>query len=226
LRVDIVSLFPSFFNSIFDQSILRRACESGKLEVKLYDLRGYCTDKHHQADDYRFGGGAGMLLKPEPCHRALEAVLTGVRPTPLVIFPTPQGIPFTQDIADELARELHLVFLCGHYKGIDQRVIDRWVDREYSLGDYVLTGGELASSVIIDAVVRMLPGVLGDLDSALGDSFRKGRLDSPHWTRPETCAGVGIPGILKGGHHKNIERWRRLTAEFLTAARRPDISRK
>ncbi|MFH0765034.1 MAG: tRNA (guanosine(37)-N1)-methyltransferase TrmD [Calditrichota bacterium] len=226
MRVDIISLFPHFFDSIFDESILRRARDGGKLEVKLHNLRSYCTDKHHQADDYRFGGGAGMLLKPDPFHRAMETVLSGVRPTPLVIFPTPQGIPFNQDIADELVREPHLVFLCGHYKGIDQRVVDRWVNREYSLGDYVLTGGEIATAVIIDAVTRMIPGVLGDLDSARSDSFREGIVDGPHYTRPESCAGVGIPGILKGGHHKNIERWRRLTAELLTAARRPEFLRK
>ena len=223
MKVDILTLFPGFFDGVFDYSILKRAVDAGKLEVKIHDLRDFTTDKHHQADDYRFGGGPGMLLKPEPIFRAFKKILPAIRPKPLVIFPSPQGAVFTQEAADELSSDRHLVFLCGHYKGIDQRVVDRWVDREYSIGDYVLTGGEIATVVIIDSVVRMIPGVLGDAESALSDSFREDRLDCAHFTRPEILDGQRVPGVLTSGHHKNIGIWRRITAKYITEQRRPDI---
>jgi len=223
LKVDIITLFPEFFDGVFNHSILKRAVDSGALIYNIHDLRSYTTDKHHQADDYRFGGGAGMLLKPEPLFAALKQITDGVKPAPLVIFPTPQGVPFNQSIADDLSRQSHLVFICGHYKGVDQRVIDRWVDREYSLGDYVLTGGEIAITAIIDSAVRMIPGVLGDIDSARSDSFRDNVLDCPHYTRPEELEGLRVPGVLMSGHHLNIETWRRITSGFLTKRRRKDI---
>lgn len=226
MKVDILSLFPGVFDSVFKYSILKRAIESGILRIKIHDLRSFTTDKHRQADDYRFGGGPGMLLKPDPIFRAFKEITDGVKPRPLVIFPTPQGKQFNQEIADELSNERHLIFLCGHYKGIDQRVVERWIDREYSIGDYVITGGETAVAVIIDAVVRMIPGVLGDTESALGDSFRKATLDCPHYTRPEKLEGIGIPGVLTSGHHKNIKIWRRIAAGFLTRQRRPDLLTK
>jgi len=223
MKIEIITLFPNFFDGMLSQSILHRAQTSGLLEVVIHDLREYTTDRHHQADDYRFGGGAGMLLKPEPFFRIFERIIEGTYPRPWVIFPSPQGVIFNQNIADELARKQHLVYLCGHYKGIDQRVIDRWVDREYSLGDYVLTGGEIAVTAIIDASVRMIPGVLGDLDSALTDSFRTGLLDCPHYTRPEEYAGVRVPELLLKGHHKNINLWRQRMARLITKRRRPDL---
>jgi len=225
VKVEIVTLFPRFFDSIFGQSILQRACDAGFLEIVVHDLREYTTDKHHQADDYRFGGGAGMLMKPDPFFSVLEKITRTTSKRPLIVFPTPQGRPFRQTDAIELSREHHLIFLCGHYKGIDQRVIERWVDKEYSLGDYVLTGGELASAVIVDAAARMIPGVLGDFDSARGDSFYEGMLDGPHYTRPEVVDGRGIPSILMTGHHKNIERWRLSVSQFLTKRRRPDLKK-
>lgn len=223
MKVDIISLFHQFFDGIFNHSILKRAIDAGALEVKIHDLRSFTTDKHHQADDYRFGGGPGMLIKPEPLFRAFKKIVTDIKPRPLVIFPTPQGFPFTQDTADELSEQRHLVFLCGHYKGVDQRVIERWVDREYSIGDYVLTGGEIAVIVMIDAAVRMIPGVLGDLGSACSDSFRNNRLDCPHYTRPEELNGLKVPGVMVSGHHRNIEVWREITSNYLTNQRRKDI---
>jgi len=226
LKVEIITLFPSFFDGIFDHSILKRSVDAGALEVTIHNLRDYTTDKHHQADDYRFGGGPGMLLKPEPLFSLFNKIVKDTKPRPTVIYPTPQGVPFSQDIADELSRERHIVFLCGHYKGVDQRVIERWVDKEYSIGDYVLTGGEIAAVVMIDTAVRMIPGVLGDIDSARGDSFRGDMLDCSHYTRPEAIKGYGVPGVLLSGHHKNIELWRRSTALFLTRQRRLDILKK
>jgi tRNA (guanine37-N1)-methyltransferase len=223
LKVEIITLFPEFFNGVFNHSILKRAIDSNALECIIHDLRDYTTDKHHQADDFRFGGGAGMLLKPEPLFAVLREIVDNVKPRPLVIYPTPQGIPFCQDIADELSKQSHIIFICGHYKGIDQRVIDRWVDREYSIGDYVLTGGEIAVTAIIDAAIRMKPGVLGDIDSANTDSFRNNCLDCPHFTRPEELDGLRVPGVLISGHHLNIETWRRITSEFLTRRRRKDL---
>lgn len=225
LKIDIVTLFPDFFDNVFNQSILNRACEAGFIRIDVHDLRQYTTDKHHQADDYRFGGGAGMLLKPKPCFKILHKLVQDRKPRPLVIFPTPHGSPFKQETADDFIREQHLVFLCGHYKGVDQRIVDRWVDRQYSVGNFVLSGGEIATLAIIDATVRMIPGVLGDLDSALTDSFRSNLLDGPHYTRPEEVEGLGVPGVLINGHHKNISHWRRITSELMTKYRRPDLNK-
>ncbi len=223
MKVEIVTLFPQFFDGIFTQSIMQRACDADILDIKLHNLRNYTYDRHHQADDYRFGGGAGMLLKPEPFFRVFDKIISGVHPRPLVIFPTPRGEIFDQKAADALSLENHLIFLCGHYKGVDHRVVERWVDREYSVGDYVLTGGELASAVMIDAIVRMIPEVLGNLDSALTDSFRDNLLDCPHYTRPEEVEGMRIPEVLLNGHHKNINLWRRSMSKLITKKRRSDL---
>ena len=223
MKVEIVTLFPRFFDSVFSESMMQRAIDAGHLEIVLHDLRRYAIDKHKQADDYRFGGGPGMLMKPEPFFRVLEEITASGLPRPLVIFPTPQGRPFVQKDAVELSHEQRLVILCGHYKCIDQRVIERWVDRQYSLGDYVLTGGELAAAVIVDAAARMIPGVLGDFDSARGDSFYDELLDGPHYTRPEDYEGHRVPGVLMGGHHKNIEHWRRALSKYVTSKIRPDL---
>ncbi len=226
MKVEIITLFPRFFEGIFDHSMLKRAVDAGVLEIKLHNLRDYADDKHHLVDDYRFGGGPGMLLKPEPLFRLFDEITRNARPRPTVIYPTPQGVVFNQDIADELSGERHIIFLCGHYKGIDQRVIDRWVDREYSIGDYVLTGGEAGVAVMIDAAVRMIPGVLGDIGSARGDSFRNNLLDCAHYTRPEVIENLRVPGVLMSGHHRNIELWRRSVSMFLTRRRRPDLLKK
>ncbi len=223
MKVDVVTLFPEIFSGIFTESILQRAVKSEHLTVNLHNLRDYTNDKHHQADDYRFGGGPGMLLKPEPFFRVLREIFKNAEKRPLVIFPSPQGELFSQESANELSQEEHLVFLCGHYKGVDQRVIERWVDREYSLGDYVITGGELATAVMVDAAVRLIPGVLGDLDSALTDSFQDGYLDSFHYTRPEIINDNRVPGVVLSGHHVNIDIWRREMAKLITRQRRPDM---
>ena len=226
MKVDILTLFPQFFEGLSSYSILGRALQTGILELRVHDIRDFTQDRHQQADDYRFGGGPGMLLKPDPIFRAFSAVVSGTKPRPLVIYPSPQGKIFSQEVADDLAGESHLVFLCGHYKGIDQRIIERWVDREYSLGDFVLTGGEIAALAMIDATVRMIPGAIGDIDSALGDSFRENMLDCAHYTRPENIEGLTVPGVLLSGHHKNIDIWRDATANFLTRRRRPDLIEK
>jgi len=167
-----------------------------------------------------------MLMKPEPFFRILKELTERADRRPLIVYPSPQGKTFRQKNAIALARENHLIFLCGHYKGIDQRVVERWVDIEYSLGDYVITGGEPAVLVMIDAATRMIPGVLGDFDSARGDSFYDGVLDSPHYTRPESLDGRKVPELLASGHHKNIGIWRRAMGEFITSKRRPDLIHK
>ncbi len=223
MKIDIVTLFPRFFDGVFSESILARAQSFGAVDISLHNLRDYATDKHHQADDYLYGGGAGMLLKPEPLFRVLKDITSKAVKRPLVIYPTPQGKPFLQTDADELTHFNHMIFICGHYKGIDQRVVDRWVDREYSMGDFVVTGGEIAVTAIVDAVVRLLPGVLGDFDSALSDSFQDRLLDCPHYTRPELIDGMKVPGVLLSGHHRHIEAWRKVASEILTRFRRPDL---
>jgi len=227
MKIEIVTLFPSLFSGFLSESMMARAISDGCLEIVLHNLRDYCTDKHRQADDYRFGGGPGMLMKPEPFFRVLEHIRSTVVRRPLIVFPTPQGKPFSQTDASQLSHESHIVFLCGHYKGIDQRVVERWVDRQYSLGDYVLTGGELPAAVMIDATARLLPGVLGDFDSARGDSFYEGELlDAPHYTRPEDFDGGAIPEVLNGGHHRNIEHWRSAMSRYITGKIRPDLMTK
>jgi tRNA (guanine37-N1)-methyltransferase len=225
VKVEIVTLFPGYFDSIFDQSIMRRAQDAGLLEIVVHNLRDYATGKHQPADDYRFGGGPGMLMKPDPFYRVMEKLFTDAPRRPLVIYPSAQGKPFKQADAIKLSRVPHAIFLCGHYKGIDQRVIERWVDWEVSLGDYVITGGEPAAAVMIDAAARLIPGALGDFDSARGDSFYDELLDAQHYTRPEDLEGRGIPGVLMTGHHKNIEHWRHAVSKYLTGKRRPDLDR-
>ena len=226
MKVDIVTLFPRYFESVFQESILQRAISAGLLEIETHDLRQYSVGKHKQADDYRFGGGAGMLMMPEPFFQVMNRITADAPQRPLVIFPSPLGKVFDQSDAIELAKERRLVFICGHYKGVDERVIERWVDRQYSIGDYVLTGGEPATAVMIDATARMISGTLGDFDSARGDSFYEDRLDSLHYTRPEVIEGMTVPGVLMNGHHKNINRWRGALSHFITKRRRPDLIKK
>ncbi|MDP8229142.1 MAG: tRNA (guanosine(37)-N1)-methyltransferase TrmD [Candidatus Electryoneaceae bacterium] len=226
LKVEIVTLFPHFFDGVFTESMMGRAQKFGAVDIVIHDLRRYATDKHHQADGYLYGGGAGMLLKPEPLFRVLKEITETADIRPLIIYPTPQGKSFQQADADRLAHHHHLIFLCGHYKGIDQRVVERWVDREYSLGDFVVTGGEIAVTAMVDSIVRLLPGVLGDFDSARTDSFRSDRLDCPHYTRPEEFEELAVPSVLMSGHHRNIEHWRRIMAKLLTKRRRPDLLKK
>ncbi len=205
---------------ILDSSILKRAQDKELAQLEAVDLRPYAQDKHHTTDDAPYGGGPGMVMKIEPIYRALEAMRT---PETKVVFMTPQGRPFTQKVAEELATEKHLILLCGHYEGVDQRVSDHLVDDEISIGDYVLTNGAIAALIITDAVVRLLPGVLGDSQSAVQDSFSTGLLDHPHYTRPEVFEGWGIPDVLKSGNHAAIAKWRKERALETTRERRPDL---
>ncbi|HEY8464942.1 MAG TPA: tRNA (guanosine(37)-N1)-methyltransferase TrmD [Bacillota bacterium] len=221
MLVQIMTLFPQMFDGPFNHSILKRAQEQKLVEIKLLDFREYAFDKHRMVDDTPYGGGSGMVLKPEPIYRCLQAAKAN-QPTPKVILLTPQGIPFQQAIARDLAGEQHLILICGHYEGFDER-IRNWVDLELSIGDFVLTGGELAAMVVTDAVVRLIPGVLGSVDSAREDSFSAGLLDYPHYTRPVEFEGLKVPTILLSGHHAKIEAWRRKEALLKTARRRPEL---
>jgi tRNA (guanine37-N1)-methyltransferase len=219
MHFDIFTLFPEMFHSPFSESILKRAQEQGLLSIGLHDIRAVTTDKHHVVDDYPYGGGAGMVMKPEPIFTAVEAVYQS---GPIILL-TPQGRPFTQHIARELAQEERLTLICGHYEGVDERVRQHLVTDEISLGDYVLTGGELAAMIIVDATSRLLPGVLGGEESTIEESHSNGLLEYPHYTRPAEFRSWSVPDILLSGHHANIARWRRKESLRRTRARRPDL---
>lgn len=219
MHFDIFTLFPEMFQSPFSESILKRAQEQGLLSIALYNIRAITTDKHHVVDDYPYGGGAGMVMKPDPIFNAVEAVYQS---GPIILM-TPQGRPFTQQIAHELAQHPRLTLICGHYEGIDERVRQHLVTDEISLGDYVLTGGELAAMIIVDATSRLLPGVLGGEESTLEESHSNNLLEYPHYTRPAEFRGWGVPDTLLSGHHANITRWRRKEAIRRTRDRRPDL---
>jgi tRNA (guanine37-N1)-methyltransferase len=222
MHVDIFTLFPAMFQSPFSESILKRAQEQGLLSIALHDIRASTTDKHHVVDDYPYGGGAGMVMKPEPIFAAVEAVYQS---GPIILM-SPQGRPFTQQIAHELAAEPRLTLICGHYEGIDERVLEHLITDEISLGDYVLTGGELAAMIIVDATSRLLPGVLGGEESTLEESHSNNLLEYPHYTRPPEFRGWRVPDILLSGHHANVARWRRKESIRRTRARRPDLFAK
>lgn len=228
MRIDVVSGFPEVLRAPLNESILKQAQKRIDLQIVLQDLREFTTDKHRTIDDTPYGGGPGMILKPEPLFTALEKIFqeTGDRAESRVIFPTPQGQQFTQQLAEEFAGESHLVFICGHYKGVDQRVIDAWVTDEISMGDFILTGGEIPALLMIDAIVRLLPGVLGDIESARTDSFQDGLLDCPYYTRPENFKGMRVPEVLLSGNHAEIERWRMEQRLSRTRERRPDLYQK
>ncbi|NJC68196.1 tRNA (guanosine(37)-N1)-methyltransferase TrmD [Planosporangium thailandense] len=223
MKVDIVTIFPEYFAPL-DLSLIGRARTSGLLDVAVHDLRNWTHDVHRTVDDTPYGGGAGMVMRPEPWGEGLDAVAT---PGARLVVPTPAGSPFTQAAAQELAEAEHLVFACGRYEGIDQRVIDEAATRmpvtEVSLGDYVLFGGEVAVLVILEAVVRLLPGVLGNADSLLEESHTGGLLEAPVYTKPSTWRGHEVPEILRSGDHGRIARWRRDQALLRTAVRRPDL---
>jgi tRNA (guanine37-N1)-methyltransferase len=220
MRIDVVTLFPRMFEGPLSESMLRVAQDRGRVTVRVVDLRAYTEGRHRVADDYPFGGGGGMVLKPEPLFRAVEDLR---RPESRIVLLCPQGPTFTQATAARLAAVEHLVLLCGHYEGVDERVRAHAVDEELSIGDYVLTGGELPALVVMDAVVRLVPGVLGDPGGAAKDSFAGGRLDYPQYTRPAEFRGLGVPDVLLSGDHERIARWRRQEALRRTAERRPDL---
>jgi tRNA (guanine37-N1)-methyltransferase len=220
LKIQILTIFPGICAGVLGESMLKRAREKGLAELEAVDLRAWATGKHRTTDDAPYGGGPGMVMKIEPIHRALQDLRQeGTK----VVMMSPQGRRFDQSVAEEYAREKHVVIICGHYEGVDQRVADHLVDEEISIGDYVLTNGALAALVVTDAIVRLLPGVLGDAESAVQESFSTGLLDHPHYTRPETYEGWKVPDILLSGNHAAIEKWRRQQAENATRARRPDL---
>lgn len=224
MRFDILSLFPEMFEGYFSHSILQRAQEADHIEIGIHNIREYATGKHRITDEPPYGGGGGMVLKAEPVFAAVEAltVESGASKAPVVLL-SPQGRPFTQAAAVELAKEPHLILLCGRYEGIDERVRQHLVTDEISIGDYVLTGGELAAMVVVDAVTRLLPNVLGACGAAEKDSFSTGLLEGPHYTRPETFRAWQVPEVLRSGHAARIERWRREEALRRTWNRRPDL---
>ena len=221
VQIDILSLFPGIATAALGESMMRRAQAKGLVQFRSLDLRDWTHDKHRTADDAPYGGGQGMVMKCGPIFEAIEAIrTTGAR----VVFMSPCGRRFDQTIAREYA-DLggHVIFLCGHYEGVDQRVLDELVDDELSIGDYVLTNGVIASVVVVDAIVRLLPGVLGDANSAPDDSFESGLLEYPHYTRPEEFRGAKVPDILLSGNHGSIAKWRRQQAIERTRERRPDL---
>lgn len=223
MRFDILSIFPEFFASPLNESIIRRAILAQKIEVHLHNIRDFATDRHAMTDDRPFGGGEGMVMKPEPITAALERVAEEAGGRGRVILLSPQGRPFDQARAVELAAFEHLVLLCGRYEGVDQRVVELMVDEEISIGDYVLTGGELPALVILDAVTRLLPGVLGCAESASQDSFSRGLLKHSQYTRPREFMGLEVPEVLLGGDHAAIRDWRLRESLRRTLDRRPDL---
>lgn len=224
MRIDIVTLFPEVFGPLMS-SIPAKAQEMGVLELQLHWLRRWGVGPNRQVDDGPFGGGAGMVLKPEPFFACLDEIATSAPTRPWVVFPTPVGQPFTQEAARQLAERPHLVFLCGHYEGIDERVVEHWVDEEISLGDYVLSSGELSSMVIADAVIRLLPGVIKE-ESFQQDSFYHGGLDHPHYTKPASYRNLDVPEVLLSGHHRRITEWQAEQRRLRTQNRRPDLARQ
>lgn len=223
MHFDVFTLFPGMLEGPLNESILKRAREMGQLSVALHDIRDYATDKHHITDDYPYGGGGGMVMKPEPIFAAVEDALGAAMPTIPVILTSPQGRLFNQAVARELARYERLAVICGRYEGVDERVRQHLTTDEISIGDYVLTGGELAALVLIDAITRLLPGVLGDSGATLDDSHADGLLEYPHYTRPAEFRGYTVPKVLLSGHHAQIANWRRREALRRTWERRPEL---
>jgi len=225
MLIHVFTLFPSWFDGVFGDSILARAKDRGHLEIRIHNFRDWTTDKHNSVDDAPYGGGAGMVIRAEPLARALDEIVgpPGSDGRPRVLLTSPSGATFTQARAAALAREEAFAIICGHYEAIDQRLIDTRVNEEVSIGDFVLTGGEIPAMAIVDAVARLIPGVLGNEGSAPNDSFSTGILEGPHYTRPEVFEGIPVPPILLSGHHKNIEAWRLERALEKTRERRPDL---
>jgi tRNA (guanine37-N1)-methyltransferase len=222
MRIDVITAFPPLLQGPLSESILKRAQEAGFAEIVVHDLRGHAHDKHRTLDDSPYGGGAGMILKPEPLFECVES-LQSERSYDHVILTSPAGQVYDQNLSKRLSMLGNLIIICGHYKGVDQRVIDALVTMEISIGDYVLTGGELAAAVIIDSVVRLIPGVIGDGESMLTDSFMEGELDCPYYTRPPEFRGMTVPEALLSGDHKRVSAWRAKAGRTLTRQRRPDL---
>ena len=230
MKFHILTLFPEMIEQGLNNSIIKRASEAGHLSVNAVNIRDYTVDKHNKVDDYPYGGGAGMLMQAQPVYDAYKALVkeheAEGKPSPRVIFMTPQGRTFRQEIAQELAKEEELIFLCGHYEGIDERVLEEIVTDEISIGDYVLTGGELPAMVVIDTVARLIPGVLNNDESANDESFAGDLLEYPQYTRPEVWHDKRVPEVLLSGHHANIAKWRLEQSVERTRVKRPDLYAK
>jgi tRNA (guanine37-N1)-methyltransferase len=223
MKFHLLTIFPQFFEGPFQHGVVARAAEAGALELNVHDLRNWTHDLHRTVDDRPFGGGAGMLLKPEPIFDAVETICPVRGERRKVILLSAQGRKFNQRIARELLENDELLLICGRYEGVDERVAEHLADDELSIGDYVLSGGELAAAVVVDAIARLLPGVVGNQDSTVQESFEDGILDCPQWTRPAEFRGWKAPEILLGGNHAEIEKWRRQAAWEKTARLRPDL---
>lgn len=223
MRIDILSLFPEFFSVLSNWSIIGRAKEENRVQINNVNIRDFSKNKHKKVDDYPFGGGPGMVMTPEPI---LEAINSVKNMDSRVIYLSPQGKPFSQELANELSKESHLILLCGHYEGIDNRIIDNYIDEEISVGDFVLTGGEIPAMIIVDAVVRLLPGVLSGEESFMEESHYNGLLEHPQYTRPREFNGHTVPDILLSGNHKNIEAWKKEESLKSTFIKRPDLLEK
>lgn len=220
MLIDILSLFPGYFTGPFDESIIKRAREKGLINIRLTNIRDFADNRYRRVDDRPYGGGPGMVMMPQPVTAAIRHVKT---PQSRVIYLSPQGKPLTAAKCRQLAEESHLILLCGHYEGVDQRALDAEVDEEISIGDYVLTNGCLAAIVLVDSVIRFIPGVLGHALAAEEDSFEKGLLDCPHYTKPEVFEGQAVPPVLLSGHHQEIAKWRHEQALRKTREVRPDL---
>ncbi|NLO82796.1 MAG: tRNA (guanosine(37)-N1)-methyltransferase TrmD [Clostridiales bacterium] len=224
MKIDVLTLFPEMFAPVLSTSIIGRAIQNGILTINVYNIRDFAKNKHKQVDDYPYGGGHGMILAPQPLFDAIGHVLSGSNGyKSTVILMSPQGKVLNQEVARQLSQESHIVVVCGHYEGIDQRVIDRFVDLEISIGDYILTGGEIPAMVLIDCVARLVPGVLGNPESVKNESFSRGLLEYPQYTRPQEYEGYTVPEVLLSGNHREIERWRMKESLRNTFIKRPDL---
>ena len=223
MRVDVLTLFPDMLEAVLGDSIIGRAREKGILELNFIDIRDYTENKHRKVDDYPFGGGGGMLMQAQPVFDAYMSVARDLDYKPFTIFMSPQGEVLSQKTVIDLSQKEHIVILCGHYEGVDQRVLDEIVDMEISLGDFVLTGGEIAAMAVIDATARLIPGVLAGEGSYTNESHFNGLLEHPQYTRPDTWRGMGVPDVLLSGHHANIEKWKREKSLENTYKKRPDM---
>lgn len=230
MLVDIITIFPEVFKPYFEKSILGIAQKKGKLKIDLHNLRDYALDKHAKVDDRPFGGGPGMVMTPEPIFRVVENIIQNHKPKlknkPKIILLSPQGKTFNQKLAQKLSRCKHLILICGRYEGVDERVRQELVDEEISIGDYILTGGELAAMVLVDAAIRFVPGVLGHKDSSRFESFSGNLLECPQYSRPADFRGMRVPEVLLSGNHKKIEEWRRKESLRITKKKRPDLLRE
>jgi tRNA (guanine37-N1)-methyltransferase len=224
VRIDVITIFPAMIDAALAEGVVGRARERGVLEIRVRDLRDYTDDRHRTVDDVPYGGGPGMVMKPEPLFRAVEAALEG-QPAPVILM-TPQGRRLTHDVATALSALERIVVICGRYEGVDERVSEALATDEISIGDYVLSGGELPALVLIDAVARLVPGVVGDAASVVNESFADGLLDYPHYTRPAVFRGLAVPDVLVSGNHGEIERWRAQQRVRRTEARRPDLTKR